>query len=315
MLTERDSTSLSTAFESAALGIMAYNEEANIAHLLESVLRQTALNRLSRIVVIASGCTDRTAEIAASFQAKDARIEVIVEQERRGKVNAINRFLALATDPILIISSADLILHDTTLERLLAPFVRSDVGMTGAHPVPLNSEDHFVGFIVHCMWELHHRISLEQPRMGELIAFRRVFSELDPATSLADELAIQHRIRHSGLEIVYAADAIVNNRGPETLRELMDQRTRFNTMNLQAVVDHKNDIWSARVWLKHVAQFIAQERPRVDWLVYAAALELYSRLQSWLVYPSRKRYQVWQPLATTKSLVAPDVSRPRQSNR
>jgi len=305
----------SVAHEAATLGIMAYNEEANIGCLLESVLRQTALSRLTQIVVIASGCTDRTAEVAASFESRDARIHVIVEPERRGKVQAINRFLQLATDPILIISSADLIFQDSTLEGLLAPFGRAQVGMTGAHPVPLNSKDHFVGFVVNCMWTLHHQISLEQPRMGELIAFRRVFRELDPTTSLADELAIQHEVRQSGLEVAYAADAIVYNRGPETLRELLDQRTRFNTMNLQAVIHRGDRIWSARVWFKHLAQFIAQERPRVDWLVYAAALELYSRIQSWFAYPTRKRYQMWQPLASTKSLLPPDVRHPHQPTR
>ena len=44
-----------------SIGIMAYNEEANIGHLLEAVVSQRTATVLPReIVVVASGCTDQT---------------------------------------------------------------------------------------------------------------------------------------------------------------------------------------------------------------------------------------------------------------
>ena len=42
-----------------SIGIMGYNEEANIRPLLESILSQrTAVAAITEIMVIASGCTD-----------------------------------------------------------------------------------------------------------------------------------------------------------------------------------------------------------------------------------------------------------------
>ena len=50
-----------TQLLNVSLGIMAYNEEANIGQLLQAVLNQRFVTaRLKEIFVVASGCTDRT---------------------------------------------------------------------------------------------------------------------------------------------------------------------------------------------------------------------------------------------------------------
>src|SRR5579863_1304036 len=206
-----------------AIGVMAHNEEANIARLLESLASQTAADRIARVVVVASGCTDRTCEIVETFCARDARITLVAESTRSGKVAAINRFLSLAGEPILLVSGADMIYAPQTVAAITAPFDDPDIGMVGAHPIPLNRPDTFVGFAVHLLWRLHHEVSLIQPKMGELIAFRNVFRGLDPQT-LADEVQVEHGIRSVGYKVAYAPDAIVYNRGPERLSEFIAQR-------------------------------------------------------------------------------------------
>ena len=47
-----------------SIGIMAYNEEANVARTLNAVLDQQGPSmRIEEIIVVASGCTDRTVPI------------------------------------------------------------------------------------------------------------------------------------------------------------------------------------------------------------------------------------------------------------
>ena len=54
----------SEEFINCSIGIMAYNEEANIARTLQSVLEQTGpIVRIQEVIVVASGCTDRTVTI------------------------------------------------------------------------------------------------------------------------------------------------------------------------------------------------------------------------------------------------------------
>ena len=51
-----------------SIGIMAYNEEANIGRLLQSLLNQILTHGyLSEIIVVASGCTDRTEDIVRHY--------------------------------------------------------------------------------------------------------------------------------------------------------------------------------------------------------------------------------------------------------
>src|SRR5579864_3985776 len=83
---------------SLAIGIMAYNEERNIGALLDSVFAQTASEKIARIVVVASGCTDRTCEIVSRYSQGDPRVVLIEEPDRAGKTAAINKFLLSATE-------------------------------------------------------------------------------------------------------------------------------------------------------------------------------------------------------------------------
>src|SRR4029077_2321553 len=116
------------------------------------------------VVVVASGCTDKTCEIVETYCRKDPRIILVAEAERGGKVNAINTFMTSSPESILAVSGADMVYTPRTIEALLAPFDDPDVGMVGSHPVPLNPPTTFVGFAVNLLWELHHEISLIVPK-------------------------------------------------------------------------------------------------------------------------------------------------------
>ena len=61
-----------------SVGIAAYNDEANIGKLLAVLLAQELCSvEITEIIVVASGCTDRTVPIAEGYAAQDPRIRVI----------------------------------------------------------------------------------------------------------------------------------------------------------------------------------------------------------------------------------------------
>jgi poly-beta-1,6-N-acetyl-D-glucosamine synthase len=297
---------VSPANGAIVVGIMAFNEAANIGRTLRSLQQQTVAPRIARIIVVASGCTDATCSIVAEMAAADPRIVLVEERVRAGKTAAINTFLAAVYEPVVVIPSADVILDPMTLERLIAPLEDPLVGMVGAHPVPTNAPATFIGFAVNVMWELHHRIALVQPKMGELIAFRNILGELDPSV-LSDELSIENRIRAAGLRIAYAADARVYNHGPETLREFVIQRQRWCVANMQIERDFGTAVSTLSVAnvLRAVRALIAERRPRPDWLVMVAALEAWCRLRAYVSFAVMRhddRYRMWEPLRSTKTV-------------
>ncbi|MEA2687589.1 MAG: poly-beta,6-N-acetyl-D-glucosamine synthase [Candidatus Eremiobacteraeota bacterium] len=293
------------------VGIMAYNEAANIGRTLRSIQEQSIAARISRIMVVASGCTDDTCAIVVRIAAADPRVVLIEERVRAGKTVAINTFLSAIHEPIAVIPSADLILEPETLKHLIAPLDDPRVGMVGAHPIPTNDPGTFIGFAVQLMWELHHRIASVEPKMGELVAFRNQLTLLDPAV-LSDELSVENQIRAAGLRVQYAPGARVYNRGPETLREFVVQRERWCVANMQTARDFDTAVstLSVRNVLRAVRQLVAQTRPRLDWLLLAALLEAWCRLRayaSFTILGRADRYRVWEPLRSTKT-VAPKES-------
>src|SRR6266542_5387081 len=99
-----------------SIGIMAYNEEANIGRTLQAVLEQQGPSiRIEEIIVVASGCTDRTVPIVADIALKEPRVHLCVQEKREGKASAINLFLKEATSEVAVLIGADVIPDDAAL--------------------------------------------------------------------------------------------------------------------------------------------------------------------------------------------------------
>jgi len=209
-----------------SVGITAHNEQANIGKLLSAVLAQELQTvEITEIIVVASGCTDNTVAIVQEFATQDPRIKLIVQEKREGKTSAINQFLQNATEEICVLESGDTLPSKTTIENLVKLFADPKVGMTGAQKIPVNVPEHIVGYMSHLRLQMEHQLCLEIPRLGELIAFRKVFNQL-PADVAMDEAFIEALVIRRGLEIHYAPDAVVYNMGPDTLGEFIMQRRR-----------------------------------------------------------------------------------------
>jgi len=101
------------------------------------------------------------------------------------------------------------------------------VGMVGARPVPDNDGRRLVGRMVKLLWELHHRVALDVPKMGEIVAFRASLVDSVSELSVVDEASIEDIVRAKGYTLGYVPDALVTNHGPETIAEYFEQRRRI----------------------------------------------------------------------------------------
>jgi cellulose synthase/poly-beta-1,6-N-acetylglucosamine synthase-like glycosyltransferase len=286
------------------MGIMAFNEEANIGRMLEAVASQRmAKVTLTEIVVVASGCTDGTEAIVQDWARRDPRIRLISKPRREGKASAINQFLPAAREKVVVVCSADLLPESDALEALLAPFADPAVGMTTGRPVPLNDPGTFMGFAAHLLWDLHHQINLRSFKSGELIAFRKILEQIPFYTSV-DEASIEPVIRGQGYEVRYVPTAVVYNKGPLTVSDFL-RRRRSNYAGHVALrnklgysVSTMNGWRILRVLLRRL-----DWRPRPFlWTWGVAALEVYGRLLGWRDCKKRRDHSVWEIARTTKDL-------------
>jgi len=211
--------------------VPAHNEAANIQHVLRSLLEQvTRRAYIVEIIVVASGCTDGTAELARNVARGRPGMQVHVQERRGGKVAAINEYLRIKNPraDVIVSCSADLRVAPNVVERIVECFEeRPDVGMVGVRPVPDNNPEQVVGRMVRQLWEMHHRVALVHPKMGELVAFRANLIERVSELSVVDEASVEDIIRGRGYDLAYLPDALVQNHGPDEFREYFEQRRRI----------------------------------------------------------------------------------------
>ncbi len=210
-----------------SIGICAHNEEKNIAGLLSLLLEERPGNAvMNEIIVVSSGSTDKTDSIVGEFSKKDKRVLLVKEQKKTGKANAINRFLSKAKGDILVLVSADALPEKGALGKILEQFEDKSVGAACGKIVPLNDRNTFMGFTGHLIYRLHHLVSLQQPKCGELIAFRNVVKKIPPDVG-ADEAYIEYAVISKGYSISYVPGAVIHNMAPKSVSEFLEQRRRI----------------------------------------------------------------------------------------
>lgn len=288
-----------------SLGIMAHNEEANIGRLLARV-RESRLSRVdvAEIIVVASGCTDGTEAVVRRAAAHDPRVHLISQPMREGKASAMNLFLDQARCEILILSSADLLPAEDTLERLVAPFADPEMGMTASRPVPVNDPATFMGFAAHLLWHLHHLINAEGGfKAGEMIAFRKVFARIPPYTAV-DEASVEPLVRGQGYAVRYEPEAIVYNKGPETVEDFLRQRRRIYAghLEMQDRLGYSVSTMSGRRIGGLLLRNLTWRPKELWWTARVVALEAYGRYLGRQDYKARRSHTVWEIAATTKEL-------------
>lgn len=287
-----------------SIGIMAYNEAANIAAAIETLLAQELTSApLAELIVVASGCTDGTPEIVAGLARSDPRVRLITQDRRQGKASAVNLFIAQARSPLLLMVSADVLVERGTLEALLGRFADQEVGMVGGHPIPVNDESRFLGHAIHLLWRLHDRLARESPKLGEIVAFRNVVPSI-PLDSAVDEISIQALITQLGYRTIYEPRATVYNRGPATVADLLRQRRRIYAGHLQVRKQqgYAASTMSVRRIIRALRGSGSFSSPRTTlWTLGAIGLEALARALGHLDRLRHRDHAVWRPVVTTKA--------------
>lgn len=288
-----------------SVGITAHNERANIGCLLEAMLNQHLHEvEITEIIVVASGCTDNTEGIVKEFMEIDPRIKLLVQERREGKTSAVNLFLQHAQEDICVVESGDTLPREDSVENLVRMFKHPQVGMTGAQKVAVNAPDHIVEYFSHLRLKMEHALCLEIPRLGELIAFRKVFDQIPPDVAM-DEAFVEALVIQRGMQVRYAPDAVVFSMGPHTVSDFIRQRRRNYAGHLH--LKRKYGYRVSSLDTPRVMRLAIGEVGGALRLIWAlgllAILEAWSRILGAFDYYVRgEKHVVWDIAWTTKEV-------------
>lgn len=288
------------------VGICAYNEEDNIERSIRSVYEQdTDGIMINQVIVVSSGSTDRTDEIARSMLPEYDNLKLLSQKKREGKNSAINCLLENKDTEIVVLLNADNAFGDIdSLKNLIKPFSNSKVGIVGGRPIPTNDPNSIVGFASQMLWSMHHHLSIIYPKIGELVAFRDIGTHL-PSNSQSDEDIIRMKLEEAGYVGAYAPDAIIKNRGPETVKDFIKQRTRVNIGERYMKKNYEYDIptWDHKLLINAMFGSIKDAGFHPIKMFFTASLEIFSRLKA-IAYVNADKgdMSAWDPVSTTKKL-------------
>lgn len=290
---------------SCSIGVFAHNEAANILHLLEA-LEKSKLSKvqIQEVIVVSSASTDGTDALVREYAQTHSRIRLLTQAKREGKSSAINLFMQEAISDILVIISGDVIPAIDTIELMVGAFANPQIGATGGRPIPINNDGSFMAYAVQLLWRLHHRMAMISPKLGEMIAFRKVMQGI-PRESAVDEASIESIIRAQGLQLLYIPEALIHNKGPENIKDFVKQRRRIQNGHLWLKQNQHYQVISqdSSVLLKILLQELSSRPQDLLKLSLVMMLETYCRILGWWDYRVKKKVPfVWEIAQSTKQV-------------
>jgi len=213
------------------VGICASGDERNLGPLLDNLLWKQGLSRGSEILVVCSGCSERTLS-AVRERLGDARVRLFLEGKRSGKAAAINKILSKAREEHIIFISADVMPRAECFSKLMAS-MDDGVGIVSGKPVPLNASSCTSGRLVHLLWRFHHRMFTYLNHAGllmhasEVYCIRRGIVSAVPQNAVNDDAYMAVTSKAQGWGVRYEPAAQVMIHGPGDVVDYFRQRRRI----------------------------------------------------------------------------------------
>lgn len=221
---------------SVTVALCAYNEAANIAALLRSVIAQEQKDYvLKKILVVSDGSTDAT--ISEIKKIKSPLIEVWNFKNRAGKSSRLNMIYQSINTDYLVQTDADVIFADPyVILHMIQPLIKhKNVVLCGGNSTPLpgvtfiekaiNATVFAYQALRHAVRDANNIFSAD----GRLLSMRKIFVErlTIPSTTIANDAYAFFLCKTLGMEYQFVAKAVVYFRSPQTLKDHIQQNTRF----------------------------------------------------------------------------------------
>jgi poly-beta-1,6-N-acetyl-D-glucosamine synthase len=184
-----------------------------------------------QIIVVYSG-TDQGVLDELKFFQEQQLIELITEQKRSGKTNALNLGLQHTSCEICVITDSDSLIENGSLENLISPFADQEVGAVSGdleyfgtgnsnklHNLLFNKYKKTIK-----NWESMVDSCSYAP--GELLAFRKKLVDSLPGEVIVDDYYLLLTIRHEGYRCVSAPEAKVYEQPPSKSSGTLERTRR-----------------------------------------------------------------------------------------
>lgn len=218
--------------------IVAAHDEADvIGDRVANLRAQEVPGSALEIIVVADGCTDRTAELAREAGA------VVLEQPRAGKVAALHAAVARARGDVLVLTDANTRFEPGAVAALAAPLADERVGIAagalryeGAQDAPASSGEDLYWRYETAIKEAASRCGLLLMGAGGIYALRRADWPADLAPDLADDSYVPLKLHREGRVHAYVPEAVGWERAGSGMEEEWRRRVRMVAQDMRVAL-------------------------------------------------------------------------------
>jgi cellulose synthase/poly-beta-1,6-N-acetylglucosamine synthase-like glycosyltransferase len=220
-----------------AVVLSAFNEQSHIADRIANLLSQDYPAGRLRVYVGSDGSDDGTADILESLRSPS--VEVRVSTRRRGKAAILNELIALAHEPVIVFSDANVTFDRAAVMKLVQALSESEVGaVCGELFLQGNGSENQDS----AYWRVERFLKAAEGRLGALLgangaiyAIRKELYEPLPTDTIIDDFVIAMRIAARGWRLVYEPAARAWEDTPALIEDEFRRRVRIGLGNFQAL--------------------------------------------------------------------------------
>jgi cellulose synthase/poly-beta-1,6-N-acetylglucosamine synthase-like glycosyltransferase len=217
-----------------------FNEVAQVADLLESLLRIDYPAERRQILIVSDASTDGTDDVVASYAHRG--VELIRQEARRGKTAAENAARPHLRGELIVNTDASIRIHPAAMKPLIAAFADPAVGVASGRDVSITraTDEHNrgeAGYVGYEMWvrELETRLGGIVGASGCFYAIRPHLHAEELPEGLSRDFASAMVARRHGFRAVSVSDAVCYVPRTASLRKEYVRKVRTITRGMQTM--------------------------------------------------------------------------------
>lgn len=224
--------------------VPAYNEADVIVAKLGNCLELDYPRRRLELVFVTDGSTDGSDQLLREYPVPEGvQLCVLHQDQRRGKLAAVERVMPLVRTPVTVFSDANALLNREALLNLVKHYATADVGaVAGEKRVRFDDAAGAEGVGEGVYWRYESLLKRLDAALhsvvgaaGELFSIRTELYESPPPDTLIEDFYLSLRIAMRGRRVAYAADAYAVEGYSASLGEELKRKVRIAAGGLQAI--------------------------------------------------------------------------------
>ena len=229
-----------TDFPEVTLMIPAYNERDYVEKKMRNTMNLDYPKEKLHIVWVTDGSDDGTNTLLEAYD----NILLFHKNERKGKINAMNRVMPYVKSELVVFSDANTELGEDSLKHIVHCFNDPNVGcVSGEKRIVNHDSDTAAGAGEGLYWRYESTLKKWDAELysavgaaGELFAIRTaLYNEVEQDTIL-DDFIISLRVAQKGYTIQYNPEAYAIETASENVSEELKRKIRISAGGIQSVI-------------------------------------------------------------------------------